>query len=389
MLRLFYACYFVTLGVSTPFFPAYLRQLGLSGRAVAALLAIPPALQLGAPFFWGFLADRTRRPQWVLRVLCLGAFLGSLPVIVARSLPALLAATLAQQVFATAIVALADSLAIEKSRQGPSYGGIRAVGSASFIATCLATGAWLDLRAIPGGDRLVPILVSAGYGLSLLAATRLPGQRGGARPHLAEVRALLQDRRFRLLLILAGLHWAALVPYHGFFGVLLQDRGFPAKITSYAFVLGTAAEIAVFLLFSRLRARFALGHLLAAAFAVSAARWWLLSGTRSAVLVVALQIGHGFTFGMFWAGAMAWLAECVPGKLRATGQVLFGMVIGLGGLVSLPLAGALYDATGGASAAFACAGALDLVPLGLLLFSQRAGAAPLPGMRPSPQSEIR
>jgi MFS transporter, PPP family, 3-phenylpropionic acid transporter len=223
----------------------------------------------------------------------------------------------------------------------------------------------------------------------LLAATRLPGHGGGARPHLAEVRALLRDRRFGLLLLLAGLHWAALVPYHGFFGVLLQDRGFPAKITSYAFVLGTAAEIAVFLLFARLRARFPLGHLLAAAFAVSAARWWLLSCTRSAVFVVALQVGHGFTFGMFWAGAMAWLGECVPAKLRATGQVLYSMVIGLGALVSLPLAGALYDATGGASTAFACAGALDLLPFGLLLLFLRSGAAPLPGASRIPESEVR
>lgn len=376
MLKLFYACYFVTLGVSVPFFPAYLRRLGLSGQEVSLLLAVPLALQLGVPLLWGWLADRTRRPDRVLRVLCLGAFLASLPVIVVRSMPALLGVYFALQLFVVAIVALADSLAVERSRQGASYGHIRAVGSASFIATCLAAGAWLDLRAIPGGDRLVPILISTGYGLSLLAALRVTGRSGSERPHLGDVRQLLGDRRFRLLLLLAGLHWAALVPYHGFFGVLMQDRGFPATITSYAFILGTAAEIAVFLLFARLRARFPLTHLLAAAFAVSALRWWLLAYAHSAVLVVALQVGHGFTFGMFWASAMAWIADSVPSKLRATGQVLYSMVTGLGAMCALTLAGTLYDVTGGAGAAFAWAGALDLLPLGLVLLSLRTRPAP-------------
>ncbi len=376
MLKLFYACYFVTLGVSVPFFPAYLRQLGLSGRQVSLLLAVPPALQLGVPLAWGWVSDRTRRPDLILRALCLGAFLASLPVIFVRTMPALFAIYLAQQIFVVAIVSLADSLAVENSRHGGQYGRIRAAGSASFVATCLAAGFCLDLRGVHGGDALVPILVSTGYGLSFLATLGLAGHGEGKRPHLHDVRELLGDRRFRLLLVVAGLHWAALVPYHGFLGVLLQDRGFPAKVISYAFIVGTVAEIAVFLLFSRLRARFALTHLLAAAFAVSAIRWWLFAYASSAALIVALQVAHAFTFGMFWASAMAWIADCVPPKLRATGQVLFTTVIGVGSVCALPLAGALYDTTGGAGMSFTLAGALDLLPLGLILLSLRSRAVP-------------
>ena len=376
MLKLFYACYFVTLGISVPYFPAYLRQLGLSGRQVSLLLAVPPALALCVPLAWGWLADRTRRPDLILRALCLGAFLASLPVIFVRTMPALFAIYVAQQLFVVAIVSLADSLAVEKSRQGAHYGRIRAAGSASFIATCLAAGAWLDLRGLHGGDTLVPFLISTGFALSFLAALGLGGHGAGERPHLHDVRQLLDDRRFRLLLVVAGLHWAALVPYHGFFGVLLQDRGFSAKIISYAFIVGTTAEIAIFLLFSRLRMRFPLPRLLAAAFAVSALRWWLFAYAHSAALLVALQVAHAFTFGLFWATAMAWIADCVPPKLRATGQVLFTTVTGLGSVIALPLAGTLYDVTGGAGLCFTLAGILDLVPLGCVLLWSRARSLP-------------
>jgi len=53
MLKLFYVCFFLTTGVSVPFFPAYLRQIGLSGQQVSLLVATPLALQLCVPLIWG------------------------------------------------------------------------------------------------------------------------------------------------------------------------------------------------------------------------------------------------------------------------------------------------------------------------------------------------
>jgi PPP family 3-phenylpropionic acid transporter len=290
-------------------------------------------------------------------------------------MPALFGIYLVQQLFVVSIVALADSLAVERSRQGAHYGRIRAFGSSSFVATCLLAGWWLDARGVRGGDALVPVMISTGYGLSFLAALRLAGHGAGDRPHLHDVRLLLGDRRLLLMLAVAGLHWMALVPYHGFFGILMQDRGFPARITSYSFLVGSAAEIAVLWLFVRLRARFGLVRILGVTFAMSALRWWLFAYTRSAFLVVALQIIHALTFGAFWASAMAWMADAVPSKLRATGQVLFSTTIGLGSMIGLGLAGRLYDATGGASVLYRLAGVVELLPLVLVLVFMRGKAA--------------
>jgi PPP family 3-phenylpropionic acid transporter len=374
MLRLFYACFFVASGVSIPFFPAYLRQIGLSGGQVSILLAIPPTLQLGVPLAWGWIADRTRRPDRILRALCLVAFCASLPVVFVRAMSALFGIIVVQQLFAVSIMSLADSLAVEKSRRRGHYGAIRAGGSASFLTVCLIAGWWLDLRGVHGGDPLVPVLISTGFGLSFLAALGLRGHGSDQRPHARDVRLLLADRRYLVLLAIAGLHWAAMVPYHGFFGILLQDRGFPAKITSYSFFVGVAAEIVIFLLFSRLRARWSLVQLLAAAFAATALRWWLVAAIHSPMLMVAVQVAHALSFGVFWAAAMAWIADCVPTKLRATGQVLFTTVTGLGSLSGLLTTGMIYDATRGADLAFVLAGVVDLVPLALLLLVARRPA---------------
>jgi MFS transporter, PPP family, 3-phenylpropionic acid transporter len=378
MLKLFYVCYFVVIGVSTPFFAAYLRRVGLSGQVVSAILSVAPALQLGVPLLWGWLADRTRRPNLVLRLLCLGACLASIPIIFIRTMPALMLLYVAQQFFAGSITALADSIAIENARvQGRDYTRTRLWGSLSFIATCLATGSILEARAVQNGDILVPALVTVGLGLSFLASLSLRGQAAWAPPRLGDVGQLLRDGRFRFLLIIAGLHWLGLTPFHGFFGVLVQDRGLPATTTSHAFMLGSSAEILVFLGFSRLRARFSLNSLFASSFFVTALHWLVVAHTRSALLIVATQVLHAMTFGMFWATSMAWIGECVPPNLRATGQVLFSTTLGVGAMAGLLSVGALYDATGGAGASFFLAGVLEIVPITLvLLYWKRHRAIP-------------
>jgi MFS transporter, PPP family, 3-phenylpropionic acid transporter len=368
MLKLFYVCYFVVIGVSTPFFGAYLRRLGLCGQSVSAILAVAPLLQLGIPLVWGWLADRSRRPILVLRVLCLGACVASLPVAFARTVPALLLLYVAQQVFAGSIGAIADSIAVEKARvEGRDYTSIRLWGSLGFVVTSLATGAVLDWRAVKGGDVLVPALITLGFALSFLASFGLVGRASRETPHLHDVAQLLRDRRFRFLLLLAGLHWLGLVPYHGFFGILTQDRGLSASTTSQAFTVGACTEVVLFVYFAKLRARFELASLFAVSFAVTALRWLIVAYARSAFLIVSVQALHALTFGVFWATSMAWVGECVPPKLRATGQVLLSTTLGLGAIVGLLSAGALYDVTGGAGTSFLLAGIIELVPLALAL----------------------
>jgi PPP family 3-phenylpropionic acid transporter len=389
MLRLFYVCYFTAVGVSVPFFTPYLRGLGLSGLEISALLSLAPLCHLGVPLCWGWFADRTQRPDVLLRVACLGACLCLLPLLYVRTLPALVYVYAAHQVFAVAILALMDSMAIDRvRREGGEYARIRLWGSVSFMLACWLCGLWLDARARPGGDPLVPLLMTAALGVTVLASLSVRGHPGTERPHAHDLRRLLRDRRFLLLLVVAPLHWACTAPYHGFLGVLVRDRGLPASVTGSAFALSVLCELGAFFFFRRLRQRFSLPALLAVVTAASAVRWAVVAVSTSTVVLVAVQALHALTFGVFWGTAMAWLAACVPPSLRATGQALYATATsGLGSLLGIYGAGLLYDATGGAAAAFAAAAALELVPLALVLTVGRklgAGAGLGLGLGPGP-----
>ncbi len=344
MLRPFYFVYYIAIAVSLPFFPPYLRALGLSGKEVSLVLSVAPVMHLGVPLFWGWFADRTRRPDLLLRIACLGACLFYSPINFVRTMPTLLLVIAGHQAFAVAINGLADTLAVQRARQGDDYGRIRVWGSVSFSLACLVIAPILSARNRPDGDPLVPLLSTTCLGLAFLASLAVRGQGPTVRPHAKDVRLLLADRRFLFLLVLAPLHWACCAPYHGFLGILIKDRGLPTTTTGHAFFASVTGELLALYFFRNLRRRFSLPTLLAASFAASIARWLLTAYATTPQMLVGLQTLHALTFGLFWVACLAWLSECVPSNLRATGQTLFtACTLGIGNILGTMGTGIIYD----------------------------------------------
>ena len=392
MLQLFYVCYFAAFGVSIPFFAPYLWGLGLSGREIALMMSVAPCFHLGIPLLWGWVADRTRRPDRMLRIACFWACLGLAPMVAVRTMPPMLLVYAVHQFSAVAIIGLIDSLAVAQARRtGVDYTRLRLWGSASFVLACWIMGPVLAARANTAGDPLVPLVITGAYALTALASFGVrraaPDEATRVAPRLRDVGRLLRNPSLRLLLVIAPLHWASLSPYHGFLGILAIKRGFSAITISYGYVVGVMAEVAAFFFFQRLRQRLSLSTLISLAAAATLVRWLLTAVVTDSVTLVSVQVLHGLTFGLFWGSAMAWLAECVPAELRATGQALYTTAtFGIGNLIGYLGSGFLVDVSGGAQAAFLAAAAIEVVPLVLILtFGRRLQPRPGPAVSPRPQ----
>ena len=86
---------------------------------------------------------------------------------------------------------------------------------------------------------------------------------------------------------------------------------------------------------------------LTAALAAHAVRWGLFIMARDPAFLLAIQLTHAFTFGVFYLAGVQTVDAFVPDRLRATAQGLFASVtFGLGGLVGNTLAGLLYQPLG-------------------------------------------
>ncbi len=373
MIQPIYFFYFMSVGVSMPFFPPYLRGLGLSGRQIATILSMVPLLNIGVPLFWAWTADRTRQHARILSGICLGAFCGYAPLLIARTFWPVLVSYLFFGVFSVGIGSLVDSVAIARVRQGEDYGRIRVWGSVGYMASAIGVGALLTSRGGRAADILVPSAVAAALLATFLATLQHHGAgEAPARPHWRDSRALLANPRFRLLLVLAPLHWIGCSPYNIFFGIFVRDRHFTPVVLGLALATGVVAEMLVLLRFSWLRRRFEIETLLAIAFGGTIVRWMLMPFVTSTGAVVSLQLFHGFTFGLFWGAGIALVGECVPASLRATGQSLFvTSMLGVGNVAGYLATGWIYDRSGQVDPAFFAAAALEAVPLALALGARR------------------
>jgi PPP family 3-phenylpropionic acid transporter len=374
VIEFFYFVSMMVVGVSAPYFPPYLQGLGLSGRQISTVLSVPPLLALAVPLGWAWIADRSKQHARVLRVVCAGACVAFVPMLFARRFTTILPVYFAYAIFYMGIGGLTDSLAIARMQAGGDYGRMRVWGSGGCMAMAFVTGLLLTWRgAARAADPLVPILIFASLAAAVVASRRLHGMgESGARPHLRDLRQLFANPRFRLLLLAAPLHWACCAPYNAFFGILLRDRHLPPAALGISFCVGVAGEMLIFVRFSRLRARMDLDTMLALAFGASALRWLLISQVYSIAAIMALQLVHCLTYGLFWAAGVAVVGESAPPHLRATGQAFFVIsVVGVGNILGNLGAGMLYDLGGTAVYAFLAAGFGELIPLALALAARR------------------
>jgi PPP family 3-phenylpropionic acid transporter len=322
------------------------------------------------------------------------AFLAVLLLPAARTPLAMGAVLLAYSLADRAVVPLVDSVTVEWAAHHPhtTYARIRLFGSVGFAVLSSATGLLLTFRGDRPGDPLVPAAVVACVGAYALVARRLSAPPAPPHPpRFREMAGLLSRGSLLFLLLVFSVHWGATAPFHLLFGLFVRDLGLPASVTGVGMTVGVAAEVAALLAFPRIAGRFSLRAILAASFAASALRWLLLSRATGAAAVIALQLLHAFTFGLFWGAAMQAMAQAVPSRLRATGQAIFAAVVfGLGNAVGYQLSGLGYDRWHGVGPLFAWASGAELVALAALLalpaslLSAGRGASSPPGPAGAP-----
>lgn len=360
----FYLFFFAALGVTLPFFPAYLKSLGLSGAQIGLLLALSPTVSLIAPPIWGQLADATGRTDRVLRIVALGAVACFSPLLWVDRFATLIGVMAAYAFFQSSVTPLIDSLTLQRvSAAGGSFSRVRLFGSLGFVISSTAFG--LCFSSIDRMTVLVPLCLMGAYFLwsfslrSRASARLAPGPRNALR--------LLSNRDLVLFLIAASLHWIACAPFHGTFSIHMRALQLPPSAVGISAGLGVLAETAFMYFYPLIAPRIAPRRLLLLAFVSSSLRWVVMSLASDARIIVAVSLIHALTFGAFYVASIGFVSARVPPELRASGQALFASAtFGVGGLIGYLGSGAGYDAIGG-HRLFAVAAAVELMAAAVVL----------------------
>jgi PPP family 3-phenylpropionic acid transporter len=339
-----------------PYLPLYLSSLGLEGWQVGLLGAMAPGLRWVSAIVLGWIADRRRNRHAVLVATALVGSLAFVPLLVVREFHALLVVFVAINLCHGTLIPMVDATVVDHlDRLGGDYGRLRLWGSVSFILG--AAGASPLVQRL--GPDVVPFLLVAPQVALAPILWRLPrGQRGQAEHAQPPWKLLIGAMRpFLLAVFLAQASCGA---WAGFFALHTQALGLSPMLPGITFALAVVAEVVLFHYGRRVLDWIDPARLILVTLVASVVRWILSALVTSAVAVVAVQLGHLFTFSALHLASVALIGRLVPPANTTSGQSLYGLVgFGVGGSMGIAIAGALIDRTG-TSGLFWCEAVLAL-----------------------------
>ena len=338
-LALVYSTGFGLVGTHLPYFPVWLKAVGVDAAWIGLITAVPAVTRFTVlPFVTGF-AERRHAVRGAIMVTAFATAIG-LAVVGTQHLPPLiLLAYAATCCLWTPMVPLIDAYALRGVAQyGLKYGPLRLWGSAAFIATALACGQLLDV--ISAKQLIWPIVGMASLGALVSLGLRPLGAVKTAPTALRSAGWLLRDPGFLAIILTSALIQSSHQAYYIFASIAWQQEGFGGLTIASLWVLGVLAEIVVFALSPRFTLSPATLVMIAALCAV--ARWMITAQAPPLPMLAVVQLMHGLTFGLTQIGTMGLMVHRVPSHIMARGQGFLAACSGIvAGSVSI-LTGVVY-----------------------------------------------
>src|ERR1700710_1318980 len=365
-LALFYGAVFGLIGTHLPFFPVWLKAIGVDPSWIGIMTAVPAVTRFSIlPAVTG-LAER----RGSLRGAMIGtAFLTALGFAAVGTQHQPLLVFLAYAATAcmwTPMVPLTDAYALRGvARYGLSYGPLRLWGSAAFVVGALVCGLLVDIVA---AKHLIWVIAS----IAALGAIASLGLQPLERPKPAQAAVqgaspLLRDWGFVAIIVAAALTQGSHAAYYAFASITWQGLGLGGLTIAGLWVLGVLAEIVVFALSPRFTLQPSTLVVISALSAV--ARWSITAQQPSVAVLSVVQLAHGLTYGITQVGTMGLLVRHVPIHLMARGQ---GYLAACGGIVSMVasiLSGLIYARCG--AGVYYMMAAMALVAASVMLCARR------------------
>jgi PPP family 3-phenylpropionic acid transporter len=316
-LGLFYGAIFGLLGAYLPFFPVWLKAVGIEASWIGIITAVPAVTRYTVlPFVIG-LAERRQSLRSAIIITAFATALGLTVVGTQHQAVLVFVAFAATCCLWTPMAPLTDAYALRGvSHYGLNYGPLRLWGSAAFVVGALVCGLLVDVIA---AEQLIWV-IAAVAGLSALASLGLRPIDGLKKADVMQrsAGALLGDAGFLAIILASALIQGSHAAYYIFASIVWKQSGLGGLTIAGLWSLGVLAEIVLFALSARFTLPYAMLVIIGALSAV--ARWIITAQDPPIAILAVVQLAHGLTFGLTQVGTMGLLVHHVPSHVMARGQ---------------------------------------------------------------------
>ncbi|HEX6386815.1 MAG TPA: major facilitator superfamily domain-containing protein 6, partial [Anaerolineae bacterium] len=343
--KAFYFLYFAAAASLIPFLSLYYRSLGLMGRQIGVLTGVVPLVTMVSAPLWGGLADASQRHRPSLLLAIVGTWTAVLGLSQPATFDELLLLVVIYAFFTAPIIPLTDnSVLVLLGGRKAEYGKLRLWGGVGWAVAATLLGPVLQRAGLSWAFYSFLLFLFVAF----VVAWRMPVLSTTAhQAYRAGLRILLTSPRFLLLLAVALVYGASLSVFLKYLFLYLETLNASRTLMALSLVTATISELPLWVVTHRLIQRWGTSRMLAIALVAMCIRAFAYALISAPWLVLPINLLHGLSFALLWAGGVAAADAIAPPGLGATAQGIFaGVVMGLGAGVGGFAGGVLYDSIG-------------------------------------------
>lgn len=338
----YYFFYFSIVGALTPYWGLYLESIEYSPIQIGVISSLLMATKIIAPYIWGTLGDALGKKMRIVRFAGLATVLGFSGMFFNTGFYWVAAVTVVYGFFWNAALPQFEANTLNHlGNKSNHYSRVRLWGSVGFILAVVGEGYVLDHQPTAFLLFIVTALMLGAWGSSLFVPEGDQPDKVDDAPGLVKVIMRPEMLAFFFVCTLMQLSHG---PYYTFFSIYLESYQYSRVAIGLLWSLGVMAEIALFLAVSRLLERYGVRQLLLTSFLLAAIRWALIGRfPESLTILLAAQLLHAATFGVFHAASIAFIHSYFAGANQGRGQALYSIFsFGLGGAIGGVLSGYIW-----------------------------------------------
>ncbi len=348
-----YVAIFGWIGAYLPYWPVWLAEHGMSSTQIGILLGVAPWTRVIANPIAGRWAERSGRPDRLVRRLSVGLVLSLTGFLWLDGFTGLLLGMVAVGIVFAPINPLADGMTVGEEAEGRlRYGPVRLWGSLAFILV-----SWLGGELLERQGESVVLWMLIGLAAVLVLACFLlhrPTPSADAPPSDTPTPPLdsqpstpapaPRSRAFMVMLIIAALLHASHAVLYALGTQHWRHAGIDEGTVGLLWAEGVLAEVIIFAYGSTVGRWLSPRSLWLLAGMAGVVRWSLLASTVAIPWLIAGQVLHALTFGALHLGVMAFIRRQVAPAARGRASTTYSAVAtGLALGIALPLAGTFYE----------------------------------------------
>ena len=377
--RIFMFAYWAMMLSVTGMYTMYIINIGFSKTEIGIAVTISAFSGLLGQNFIGFLADRFKCVRKILLFSISTGIIVAAGLMFAKHNWHVFIALALWAFFVYGTVPLSEAWCIGLLKAGNeqnNFGKIRGVGSVGYGLSGVLMG--LILQNIGWSIYYWCILVSVIFAMiSVLMLTEIKGvafykgsgKGAGENGNISFKEAFketIKIKPLRSIIIIVFMYSFVMKGIYSYLGILVSDFGGGPLSLGFTYFFDATPEVVTFFLTARLMSKYHNKWLILAAFILQIIRLSFILVFNNSLSIILLGILSGFAYGLIATAYKTYIYELAPEKYKISCLSLSESIIGLSGVISVPVFGFVLIKFGG-FAAISAGLAIDVIALGIIL----------------------